>query len=735
MILQILSLVALAGDHSNLHPQDADLFVCAPDLQGAITASEGVALRRLLKDPDIVKLLGDDLELPGMLSAVGGAADLPEDALNILWESASAASLSVAGLDEFETAPDLRNAGPEEFIEILLEHELMAVMEFNSPEDAKALMALSGAVSSGLVLAGETTHETAAGTARVTDYEATPGDSQRSIWTAQWGSYIAVGLGATGAPGLVERLGGGGSLADTDHWGRGAGAMKEEGGAHYLIYHHNLIGDPWYGLSAGEIGLPMPDLSLSVVELFFGGVLPLGASEKHGSCRIVDGEYVFETMDLRAKAGEGSKPLADDFLNLVNPEAVGVWATAMDPEVVAATGHELISTLIDIPAEVIATELKYAVGASLQDLLAPLGDGVAFYMLPISGATIPRFHAVVELEDSAKYLEAWTMFAEFLKFQGAEFVEVEDRAYRKIPVFSLKQVGSAEASVGGSGPLASLNSMGVMSPAFTVAILPDRAVFGISSSYVKREVRRLLKEEDEAGVHPLAESGPPCPAGVSYFGHLNWPEVLGGIYDTVTAFLPLLADSGAMPFDVDALPETETITQYFSPTYVWSRPGDSGTYTLKRSPVGFETGLGLVGIAGAAAFGVQTFGSEASLERSTPFKASTDDHPTPEPEEVVPAPPADLEQQIETRARLQEVKLGLVIYKSDKGNFPSALSELLVPTQAYPKGFLNSDTLPADGWGNALHYKAEPGGSGYQLWSAGADGVSNGGEGDDVPAR
>ena len=63
MILQILSLVALAGDHSNLHPQDADLFVCAPDLQGAITASEGVALRRLLKDPDIVKLLGDDLEL------------------------------------------------------------------------------------------------------------------------------------------------------------------------------------------------------------------------------------------------------------------------------------------------------------------------------------------------------------------------------------------------------------------------------------------------------------------------------------------------------------------------------------------------------------------------------------------------------------------------------------------------------------------------------------------------
>ena len=734
MILQILSLVALAGDHSNLHPQDADLFVCAPDLQGAITASEGVGLRRLMKDPDIVKLLGDDLELPGMLSAVGGAADLPEEALKLLWESASAASLSVAGLDEHEAAPDLTDAAPEEFIGILMEHEVMAVMEFNSAEDASGIMTLSAAATSGLVVAGEATHETSAGAVRVTDYEVMPGDSLRSIWTAQWGSYIAIGVGASGAPGLVERLGGGGGLAVTDHWVRGAGAMKEEGGTQYLIYHHNLIGDPWYGLAAGDAGLPMPDLSLSIVELIFGGVLPMGASEKHGSCRIVNGEYVVETMDLRSKAGEGTKPLADDFLNLVNPEAVGVWATTMDPEAMAASGHEFISTLIEMPADVIAAELQYSVGASLQDLLEPLADGVAFYMLPISGATIPRFHAVVELEDSAKYLETWTTLAGFLKSQGAEFVEVEDRPYRKTPVFSLKQVGAESAPVDASGPLASLGAMGLTSPPFTVAILPDRAVFGISTSYVKREVRRLLKEDDGAGAHPLAESGAPCPAGVSYFGHLNWPEVLGGVYDTVTAFLPLLADTGAMPFDVDALPETETITQYFSPTYVWSRPGDSGTYSLKRSPVGVETGLGLAGLATAAIFGIRSGDTEAREERSFGFEVSTPDPPTPEETEAAPAPPDDLEQQIETRARLQEVKLGLVIYKSDKGNFPSATSELLTPTQAYPKGFLRSDTLPVDGWGNALHYIREPDGAGYRLWSAGPDGVSNGGEGDDVPA-
>jgi hypothetical protein len=425
--------------------------------------------------------------------------------------------------------------------------------------------------------------------------------------------------------------------------------------------------------------------------------------------------------------------LPGDFLSLVNPEAVGVWATTMDPEAVAATGHELISTLIEIPADVIASELQYSVGASLQDLLAPLAEGVAFYMLPISGATIPRIHAVVELSDSAKYLETWTTFAEFLKNHGAEFVEVEDRPYRKTPVFSLKQLGSLVEPTDPNGPLASLGSMGMMNPAFTVAILPDRAVFGISSSYVKREVRRLLKE-DEAGVHPLAESGPPCPAGVSYFGHLNWPEVLGGIYDTVTAFLPLLADSGAMPFDVDDLPETETITQYFSPTFVWSRPGDTGTYTLKRSPVGFETGAGLVGLVSAAVLGLQGGGFGEREVSTGGFEVTTPALPAPKEAEVAPAPPADLEQQADTRASLQGVKLGLVIYKSDKGSFPAALSELLAPTPSYPKGFLNSDALPADGWGNALYYTAEAGGTGYRLWSAGPDGVSNGGEGDDVPA-
>ena len=737
MIIQLLALVAAAGDHAALHPQDTDLYISAPDLQGALTATESVGLPRLVRDPAVTKLLGEEVELSSLLSLAGDALELPQDALDLLWESAAAASFSVAGLDEFEAAPELLVDAPDELIAILLEHELMAVLQFSSEERATGLMTMASAATSQFVSVGEEVHQTAAGALKVTDFEVTPGDSQSSLWTAQWGSYVAVGLGKTGAPGLVARLGGGPSLEGTENWSRGVGAMKEEGGVPYLVYHHNLIGDPWYGLSARDAGLPVPDLSLPFIELLFSGVLPFGASEKHGSCRIVDGEYVFETMDLGAKESAAPMPLSDDFLKFVNPEAIGVWATRMDPEAVASNGHELISAMIEIPADVIAAEMQYTVGASLEDLLAPLAGGVAFYMLPISGATIPRFHAVVELEDSAKYIETWTTFAGFLKNQGAEFVEVEDRPYRKVPVFSLKQVGDESAAMDAGGPFASLGSMGMMNPAFTVAILPDRAVFGISSSYVKREVRRLLKEEELTEAHPLAANGPPCPPGVSYFGHLNWPELLGGIYDTLTAFLPLLADSGAMPFDVDELPETATVTQYFSPTFVWSRPGDTGTYTLKRSPVGFETGVGLSGLVAGAVFGMQAGGLSGggggprSLDAEDPIDPTT---PVVEEEQPVAEPPADLAQREDTRASLQQVKLGLVIYKSDKGSFPATLAELLAPTPTYPKGFLNADSLPTDGWGKALHYLAEPGGAGYRLWSAGPDGSNDNGEGDDIPA-
>ena len=364
--------------------------------------------------------------------------------------------------------------------------------------------------------------------------------------------------------------------------------------------------------------------------------------------------------------------------------------------------------------------------------MAPFSDNAAFYMLPINGATIPRFHAVVKLEDAAAYEATWVKVASFLKAQGAEYVDVEDRPYRKVPIYSLKSVSEDSAPrSGGGSPFDMVAGMGVTNPAFTVAILPDRALFGLSSSYVKREVRRLLKEEEEPPLHPLAQGARPCPEGVDYFGNLDWPGLLGGIYDTAMAFLPLLGDSGALPFDVDAMPETEAITRHFNPARVWSKPGAQGTYTVKRSSVGFE--IALQGALLAAPFAApdvfpgeeEEKGFEPAIEQSPEEAADS----TLE-EEAKEAEDLDAEAQQKTVAALKEVKLALVIFKVDRSAFPDTLEELVVPTASYPKAFLGA--LPFDGWGRAFFYAFNKEDGSYQLWSAGADGVNNSGSGDDV---
>ena len=108
--------------------------------------------------------------------------------------------------------------------------------------------------------------------------------------------------------------------------------------------------------------------------------------------------------------------------------------------------------------------------------------------------------------------------------------------------------------------------------------------------------------------------------------------------------------------------------------------------------------------------------------------------PTPSSPAVEdPSAGAEIAVRQETQLTLQQVKLGLVIYKSEKSRFPGPLEELLAPTQPFPRGFLNSDSLPSDGWGNSLQYVTQTEGAGYRLWSSGPDGIDDGGEGDDVP--
>ena len=83
-----------------------------------------------------------------------------------------------------------------------------------------------------------------------------------------------------------------------------------------------------------------------------------------------------------------------------------------------------------------------------------------------------------------------------------------------------------------------------------------------------------------------------------------------------------------------------------------------------------------------------------------------------------------------TMDALVQVSVALTLYQLDHDDVvPQTLEELTKPAPNYPKGYLEG-AVPKDTWGNALLYK--PDGKTFSLYSTGANGVDEGGEGDDM---
>ena len=81
------------------------------------------------------------------------------------------------------------------------------------------------------------------------------------------------------------------------------------------------------------------------------------------------------------------------------------------------------------------------------------------------------------------------------------------------------------------------------------------------------------------------------------------------------------------------------------------------------------------------------------------------------------------------------MKLSLNVFRADRGRYPDALSELLEPTDSFPRGFLEETGATNDGWGRELRYLAEEDGGSFRLWSKGPNGADDDGAGDDVLPR
>jgi hypothetical protein len=397
----------------------------------------------------------------------------------------------------------------------------------------------------------------------------------------------------------------------------------------------------------------------------------------------------------------------------VPAEASGVFATRVD--VPAFRSQMLRAFGWDGPNKL--AEVEVAHGFDLdEDLLDPLDGLVLAYVLPPATVGVPNATLVFDLEDPVAFERGLIgLFAA----ANASRIEVRSSKYRAIPMWTV-----AADREGSLGPFQ-------VSP--SVAIVGKRALVTTTASWMRKEIKRLSDPSNITAAStepPAAGSGwvPPTnfPAEATWLGSMDWASTISALYKVGRAALAL----GGMidlPFDLAkvsaALPDTsDPFTRYVRPTIGWGRRIEGGIHTRIESSFGPETWISFAGLAASAPRWMATMGAPTTPESDTGAGQSSEAK-------------ASAQELDETLVTLGFLSSRLAVYRIEHKRFPTELSDLCVPTASFPRGFVNGDALPADGWKRGFVYDVTPAGDSYRLWSIGPDGVDGRGSGDDVVAH
>ncbi len=714
--LLFLSL-ASSGDHAALHPADANLYLEVPNVPAALEAYRQAPLVRLLQDEEIGALarrlggLPEDFDLweglqdqiaemtdPGVLLALRNLADIGGEL-----RSASVAFTGLTGSDalalelEIDPAALLRHIG------------VQVVLEFS---DAVAPARLVGMLGLGLPPApdaeGPGELELLGESRTIQRFSLPNAPYLPPIWTVTADRLLILGLGASSPTELAARAAGGPSFLARAGELRGAERFSTPSGA--TVYESTwwLPTPPFY---ADLLEQETPEAAGEIAGALLGNFMPFEPTVMRSRLQLREGSFVSESFERRAAAAStatpplfGSTPLAAGALERAAPEAVWVWATSMSRDALRGAATRLVEMVVAGDPEEgdfgqgLPPEVAAKLGPMLDGVLASFGTDLVVYMLPIAGLKIPQIHAVLGLENAGAFEQNLAALAKFVEEQAGGMVSLDTRPYRRQPVVTLKP------NLGGMGipPMISFD--------LTVGIVGDRAVVGLSAMDVKKEMRRLLGEE--AGTHAVAREGK-APKGTTSMHWLDWGALVGGIYDSARALAALVPDASMLPVDVTQLPESKVFTRFFRPTTAWSRGGEDGIYSYSESSFGPE--FLITALAAGLTFGaVSSSASEefVFVEGLEPAEAASGD----------------------TLSALQEVKLAVVLYRSERGELPAAIEDLLRPSEAFPSGYLRRGSVPVDEWGRAPRYARTEGGQGFLVWSLGPDGEDAEGAGDDVVA-
>ncbi len=192
----------------------------------------------------------------------------------------------------------------------------------------------------------------------------------------------------------------------------------------------------------------------------------------------------------------------------------------------------------------------------------------------------------------------------------------------------------------------------------------------------------------------------------------NVAETFGETYRSMAGMLGMMAGGmGDIPVDFSLLPSETTITQHLRETYAGATGGNEDGVVVMRSTSLFELGDFMPIIATAGLLGMaQQMGIDATstiVETVSPIEQAQED--------------------------ISQLRAGVTVYKISAGGAPNSLDDLVKPLPDYPNGCLGRPDLPLDPWGNSYNYSVN--GRKWNVWSSGANGIDEGGEGDDVSRK
>ncbi len=330
------------------------------------------------------------------------------------------------------------------------------------------------------------------------------------------------------------------------------------------------------------------------------GIKSMGATSTYENGMSVSRSYtVAPAPERRGLTATSNKNLDTGFLKWVPKEAVSFGASTMEPMGIYDALANALKAYDPNFAEMALgqlAEMEKQVGFTLRDdLFGSMGDGYAWWMMPMGTITAPPEAAlVVKVKDQERLVKV----LKSLSAMTDGMVEIEEGEKRGIKAFQIRV--NADPS-GGMG----VNPFDILSPTFSFH--DGYLVAGFSPSDVKRVIDRMGREDDPKGdIRGNKEFAPylaKLPAEMQSLSFTDWKAQFEGIYQMITGVLAFVPVSEEIPLDMSLLPESNTITKHLFGSITYTQVDANGFTATSMGPFGPEV-LAIIGAAIGAGAGV-----------------------------------------------------------------------------------------------------------------------------------